>query len=376
VCGIKEEIIEMRESGEIEVREGSAPLITIVDHTKAANVYESLYGDEWENHLPPEVKDKVSINRMIDHMYRVGKQHFKGTKWEDKGEDVWVINSEGEVVQISEEDVEETQYWKLNHDALSLSSSEAAKLYMRKIGLWKHLIRPSSLLAQAMGMNLKNSFVPGDHPNNNILDNRLFSDFQVSLGLHHSVTRTCVADDPRKFCMSTPKRIDSAVERIWTWTNDREKEEELMTTGAPKGYRIVQDADNYWDYFITVQNGEGVPDNYTRAAQKGQRNCNGASKKKRGGARTKTKCAYKDIYLHEDALEVLAELQVLAEKKRKTAEEAAEDKTEDNMIQQVMLEAELEYQDVDESDDEGDEVADEVVVNQEGDEDFIVMELY
>lgn len=71
----------------------------------------------------------------------------------------------------------------------------------------------------------------GNSPELMPLDNSLFRDFRASLNLHVGLTAHLPDNDVRKFCKSTPKRLDEAVLKIW----DPEK------GISPRPVRIVQD---------------------------------------------------------------------------------------------------------------------------------------
>ena len=158
---------------------------------------------------------------------------------------------------------------------------------MKKKGIFDHWI------LSEVGLNentLYHSHPPGNSPELNLLDCTLFKDLDDRLNQHILMTHNLPDNDPKKFSLSTPRRLMRSYQRVWDV--------------CPSSNRIVQDITKC----LMINPGEirrhgGVvaPELGNRV---GKRNANSVTKSTNwGGKRIKRKVDFKAVPLHEDACE-------------------------------------------------------------------------
>ena len=176
------------------------------DYRTAENPYLERYGDDWETKIGSSdaCRNKVSINKLVDHMFVESALIFQGT--------------------IHEND------WVLYHDALTLFSSAASLQYMSDKGYKDHLILPQ--LGCNDGTIYKNRMV-GMRPEMMPLDAHLNQDTHESVDRHCNLTSHLPDGDPRKYSKRTPNHLRSAYKRIW--------DPELGTEGGAPSSKIIQE---------------------------------------------------------------------------------------------------------------------------------------
>ena len=187
--------------------------VTTFDYRTAANPFEERYGETWETYISKTeaCRNKVSINKLIDHMFEETRKVFEGT--------------------IHESD------WFIYHDALTLFSSATSLRYMEMKGYKAHLILPE------LGLNDGTIYINrmvGMRPELMPMDAHLNQDTHESVDRHCNLTSHLPDSDPRKFSKRTPNKLRSAYKRVW----DPELGPE---GGAPTGERIKQDIDRVID---------------------------------------------------------------------------------------------------------------------------------
>ena len=183
------------------------------DHRTAANPFKARYGDDWETYISKTeaCRNKVSINKLIDHMFEETRKIFKGTTHEND--------------------------WYIYHDALTLFSSATSLQYMEEKGHKSHLILPE--LGCNDGTIYANRMV-GMRPEVMPMDAHLNQDTHESVDRHCNVTSHLLDTDPRKFSKRTPNKLRSAYKRVWDPSLGPEG-------GAPSSKRIKEDIERVID---------------------------------------------------------------------------------------------------------------------------------
>ena len=171
-----------------------------IDHRKASNPCESLYGDTWQDKIKTvsALSTTCCVTDMVRHIYESSKAFFADTIY--------------------------AQNWYFYHDALSLMNSNVTKEWMEKESILSHWILPKN------GLNQRTPFCnhpPGNSPELMPMDDSLNKDWADGLKRHQLFTMNLPEDDPKKFSSSTPKRLSSSMRRVWE--------------GCPSSERIVQD---------------------------------------------------------------------------------------------------------------------------------------
>ena len=201
----------------LKAKEGRSMYPINFDFRTAENPFEARYGSEWEKkYLSSTIagmRDKVCVTDLVTHIHNTTKAAYKGTKYED------------------------TYLW--SHDALTQMFDKTCIEWMKEQGFYDRWLKPEMDISKEVcwekdGLKVSrryNGRPVGNSPELMPLDNSLFRDFRSSLNLHVGLTAHLPDTDIRKFCKSTPKRLDRAVSRIWDPTRGI----------APKPCRIVQD---------------------------------------------------------------------------------------------------------------------------------------
>ncbi len=91
-----------------------------------------------------------------------------------------------------------------------------AKLYMRQKGYFDRLIKPE--LGCNKGTIYEDRLV-GNSPELNPLDCSLFADLTNALTMHICLTDELESADQRKFTLTSPDRIEHAIDRLWSAAN-------------------------------------------------------------------------------------------------------------------------------------------------------------
>ena len=98
--------------------EGAPPAALVVDHTKEANPYKSLYGEEWEQKIGEShfMKKYICVTKLIKHIHDKSAAVMKGTEYEND--------------------------WYFYHDALSLMTANRTITWMKEQGYYKRWVLP------------------------------------------------------------------------------------------------------------------------------------------------------------------------------------------------------------------------------------------
>jgi hypothetical protein len=127
----------------------------------------------------------ICVTQIIHHMVDDAERVTKGTKYEGEG-----------------------QFY---HDALTLTTCNKSKAYMKGNNLLKDWLLPLDKLQE--GTQYHDS-IPGDSPEFMPLDNTLNQDIHSSARYHVAITAHLPKDYPRKFSFATPKEISRAYLRL------------------------------------------------------------------------------------------------------------------------------------------------------------------
>ena len=250
-----------------------------IDFRHAENPCEARFGAGWEDEVRKSgaMSGLVSVQDMIKHIVDTSREFFKGTEFENN--------------------------WFFHRCALNLMTSNETKEWMAHPDQdhLKHWILPEH------GLNDHIKGFKGRPPGNNAnlmpLDNSLNKDHHDIVMRHAAVASKMPEDDPRKFSMTTPLRVEKACLKIWNHPN--------MEEGGPPGKRIVQDVKK------TIKAIEGVcasNGKNTKVNVDGHRGTEMREKTpdRRGGKREKKKLPLHQ-WCHEDAVDAV---QVLMERSR------------------------------------------------------------
>ena len=182
------------------------------------NPFESRYGSDWEKYFLSNkmsgMRGKVCVTHLVQHIDKTTKAAYKGTKYES------------------------TYLW--SHDALTQMFDQTCIEWMKKERYYERWLKPEMGISEEVFWQKEgvlevsrryNGRPVGNSPELMPLDNSLFRDFRASLNLHIGLTAHLPDTDVRKFCKSTPNRLDEAVRKIW----------HPETGISPRPNRIVQD---------------------------------------------------------------------------------------------------------------------------------------
>jgi hypothetical protein len=250
--------------------EGNAP--GALDHRKAANPYQSRYGDNWEEELENSyyVNKYECITQLVEHIVVGCKKHYEDTEYEDN--------------------------WFFYHDALSLMTAKETVSWMKEKGYFKHWVLPE------LGLNKGTPYAGrpvGNSPEMMPLDCSLNQDVHVGVERHIRLTIRLPEDDPMKFSMSTPSRGFSAYNRVWNCPRTQDRNGELVDGGIPSAKRIKRDINKVVESMATIfENDRRMVDGLGN--RPGERN-NGHSRGKNGGKRTKRTTYDIGAWRHADA---------------------------------------------------------------------------
>ena len=248
-----------------------------VDHRKAANPYESKYGDDWRKYIvkSPTMNNSVMITDYITHMMEESERIMRGTKHQED--------------------------WVIFHDALSLMTAVETKEWMEKKGFLARWVLPSKDLYDNMN-DLKGKYKTnpiGNSPELMPWDAHLNADVHSSVDYHCLVAKDLKKNDPRKFDASTPKNMLKAYERVLDPGPDGL---------VPTPDRICQDVRRVILALHMVRAAGGTMIEERNLA-KGRRHESRNDVRKLGGKRTKKPSSEylpEDELLHKDLIEVRA----------------------------------------------------------------------
>ena len=169
-----------------------------INHRDAPNPYLSRYPTSTPNPDPDgrelwEImvskskvcKNFISVNRMIDHMFRETNKAFEGTTHQDD--------------------------WMIYHDALSLFVAKESYQYMHEKGYFRHLIMPQ------LGLNRGTVYIHrmvGMRPEVMPMDAHLNQDLHENVDRHVNLTSHLPDNHPNKFSRRTPKHLAAAYKKI------------------------------------------------------------------------------------------------------------------------------------------------------------------
>ena len=188
------------------------------DYRYEPNPFESRYGQDWEKNFLSNkmsgMRGKVCVTHLVQHIDSTTRAAYKGTKYES------------------------TYLW--SHDALTQMFDKTCIEWMKKERYYERWLKPEMGISEEVFWQKEgilesskryNGRPVGNSPELMPLDNSLFRDFRASLNLHIGLTAHLPDTDVRKFCKSTPNRLDKAVLKIWN--------PEIGI--SPRPCRIVQD---------------------------------------------------------------------------------------------------------------------------------------
>ena len=200
---------------------GNCPTeLELIDHRKSNNPYQSKFGDVWEHHIrkSPILHNTTPVSDLIIHMAKCTTEAMKGSVFEGKG--------------------------LFYHDALSQLTEKETIAWM-KLHKYEGRTYHSMWITPVLGCNdtVENkdgkilkyyAHSPvGNMPELMRLDNSLNQDVHANVAINVSATSFLPESDPRKFSLSTPKKILSAYKRVYCPTMD--------CSSVLSSNRIVQD---------------------------------------------------------------------------------------------------------------------------------------
>ena len=170
------------------------------DHRQSPNPYQSLYGEGWEKEIESVsgMNAYIDVRCLIKHMYLHCKELHK--------------------------DLPNPHVFHFWHDALAQMNNAATKQWMFDHGMLHHWILPEAGCNEGTRYS---THPPGNSPECMPLDCNLFKDWKDGIDRHVFLASHLSDSDPRKFSQTTPKRLSSAMIRVWQ--------------GIPSSERIVQD---------------------------------------------------------------------------------------------------------------------------------------
>ena len=199
------------------------PLPVAVDHSKAANPYESKFGEEeWEGVVEQKLGYSC-VTRLIEHIMMASATVFAGTAYEDS--------------------------WLFYHDALSQMTNKETVEWMKTKDYYKRWLTPAN------GLNAGTVYAnrpTGDSPELMCMDASLNKDVDDVVARGVVATSHLPDDDVRKMVLSTPKRQTAAYLKVWDPTFIGENE------GAASSVRIVQDTNKFFTSCRAIVNASGA----------------------------------------------------------------------------------------------------------------------
>ena len=201
-----------------QAKQGASMYPQKYDFRYETNPFLTRYGSEWEKYFISNkmsgMRGKVCVTHLVQHIDKTTKAAYKGTKYET------------------------TYLW--SHDALTQMFDQTCIEWMKKERYYERWLKPEMGISEEVFWEKEgvldisrryNGRPVGNSPELMPLDNSLFRDFRASLNLHIGLTAHLPDTDVRKFCKSTPNRLDKAVRKIW----------HPETGISPRPNRIVQD---------------------------------------------------------------------------------------------------------------------------------------
>lgn len=239
----------------------------VIDHRRAANPYESLYGDDWQTHIRKDVRTagSVCITELIEHMDAETAAIYKGTKFED------------------------SYFWY--HDALSQLTCKRTREWLVEKDLLKRWLIPVG------ECNVGTCYFGrpcGNTPEVMCWDCSLNHDVHSTVEFYSSLCRWVPKDHPlylQRFGKASTKVMRESYLRVL----------DPVTGVCPSSKRIVQDITKCWGKHLDLicgVRGAAVKDLGNRV---GKRKLEGV--KKRGGKRVKKDWKMLDD-LHPDIVDV------------------------------------------------------------------------
>ena len=161
---------------------GEEPLSEVLDGGR----YEALHGGDWRAKVDAHLK-LCCITDVIDHIIAEGDRAFADTPY--------------------------AHNWIIGHDALGQYWEPRALAYLESKGF-----PPCRLLCAQGSTNRGTRYADklvGNSPELMPLDSNLFADLEYAIKQHCAITHDLHKDDPRKFCLGTPRQVWSAMIRSW-----------------------------------------------------------------------------------------------------------------------------------------------------------------
>ncbi|KAF0703228.1 hypothetical protein AaE_015483, partial [Aphanomyces astaci] len=196
-----------------------------IDHKLAVNPYLSLYGSEWKSHIQRSnlMQGSICITDLVEHIIQESAMVMANSKHADD--------------------------WLFHHDALSQMTCKSTVTWMKQRGYYRRWLLPE------LGLNQGTAFASrpvGNSPEFMPWDASLNKDVDDCFHRHRVMTQQLDKDDPRKFCSSTPNRLDSAYVRIMDPTLGPHQ-------GCPTSERIIQDVTKcFSNHLLAVINASGT----------------------------------------------------------------------------------------------------------------------
>lgn len=164
--------------------------------------YKKRYPEDWYVRVRAVVeKNYLPINAYIDHIWAESKAVYFGTIYE--------------------------KCFSIYHDHLTLFWAKETVDYMKKIGMWRHVIKIHASASTTVSSYYIES-VPGNSPENaRALDSYGIADLEAAIPNMVALTSRLENDDPLKFSVGTPKLTASTLKRCWEV--------------SPTSERVVQD---------------------------------------------------------------------------------------------------------------------------------------
>ncbi|CAB9515795.1 hypothetical protein SEMRO_739_G195380.1 [Seminavis robusta] len=191
------------------------------DHRKAANPYQSRWGDEERLEGSSGMSRYVCVTTMVEHIFEETKEHMQ---------------------EIHGEDCDD---WWVYHDALSLMTATTTRAWMEEKGYLKHWILPEcGLNTHTPKHKQYYSKAPvGNSPELMPWDCSLNKDFDDAISHHITQTHHLAEDHECKFSYTTPVRGSYCLRRVYECN--------------PRSERIVQDVNRFPKHLVRIMESEG-----------------------------------------------------------------------------------------------------------------------
>lgn len=253
-----------------------------IDHRKHKNnnPHFSLCKAHWKKKVleHPQMKAIASVRDMVTHFVKVGQEHCKGTICENK--------------------------WMLHHDALSLMTSKEKIEWMEERDHLKHWWLPQFNL-NSHTRNFGQPRPVGQHAGANSWDATSNKDHDDIVLSHVAATPLLAEDDPKKFSLSSPRKMSLAHQKIHNNPPMERDGEVICNKSGIPGHRIDHNILGTVQHWWQVHHNKGLNINLNINGHRGD--ANRAEKKANWGGKRTKKTSQPNRWCHPDAEEAMKE---------------------------------------------------------------------